>query len=243
MAENRASGLETLQKAGLKVAELAQPDHSVLYRITGNTHPHRHGLRAAGGSWNKVKQCWEFTCPPDADSPLARIATTLTDGGDGHNPPGLSEGGSVAISGGAEKPHYHGHRGRLRERFMESAEGGLPDYELLELLLFFSIPRIDVKPLAKDLLSRFGGLSSVLAADPERLAEFEQVTHQTIVHFRALREAALRLARDKASEGPVLDSWDSLIEYCRAAMAHSAIEEFRLFFLDRKNRLIADEVQ
>jgi hypothetical protein len=75
-AESDISRLEPLQQAGLKVAELAQPDHSILYRITGNAHPHRHGLRAAGGSWNKIKQCWEFTCATDADSPLPRIAAT-----------------------------------------------------------------------------------------------------------------------------------------------------------------------
>ena len=141
------------------------------------------------------------------------------------------------------KPHYHGHRQRLRERFFSGGTGGLPDYELLELILFYSIPRIDVKPLAKDLVKRFGSLAAVLAASPEQLADFKQVNWQTLVLFRVLRDMAARLARERLLDKPLIDSHDALITYCHTTMADVGVEQFRLLFLDRKNHLIADEVQ
>jgi DNA repair protein RadC len=124
-----------------------------------------------------------------------------------------------------------------------SAGESFPDYELLELLLFQSIPRVDVKPLAKQLIARFGTLAGVLAAPAEALAEISELTVQTIVHLKAVREAGVRLARAEAMAGPVIASWDKLIDYCRANLAHEKVERFHLLFLDRKNRLIADEVQ
>ena len=141
------------------------------------------------------------------------------------------------------RPHYHGHRQRLRERFMDAGSDGLPDYELLELILFNAIPRVDVKPLAKALIARFGSFAGVLNAAPERLAEFEQLSGGAVVLLKAVREAGARLARAEVMSQPVIGSWDKLLDYCRAIMGHAEIEQFRLLFLDRKNRLIADEVQ
>ena len=141
-----------------------------------------------------------------------------------------------------EPPHYHGHRRRLRERFLSNGQS-LPDYELLELLLFHAIPRIDVKPLAKDLIARFGSFAGVLSAPPERLAEFDELSDNVIVLLKAVRESGERLARAEVMAQPVIASWEKLLDYCRASIGHAEIEHFRLLFLDRKNRLIADEVQ
>ncbi len=148
-----------------------------------------------------------------------------------------------APAGGDDSPHYLGHRQRLRRRFLADEGASLPDYELLELLLFHAIPRIDVKPLAKALIDRFGSLAGVLAADPDRLAEFDRVSETTVGLLKAVRTAGLRMAREDVSERPVLSTWKALIAYCRAAMAHEDTEHVRILYLNRKNMLIADEVQ
>jgi DNA repair protein RadC len=140
-------------------------------------------------------------------------------------------------------PHYHGHRDRLRARFTEFGGEALPDYELLELVLFRSIPRRDVKPLAKDLVKRFGSFAEVLAASPARLAEVPGVTAGIITDLKVVEAAGRRLARGEVTKRPVLSSWTSVIDYCRAAMAFMDKEQFRLLFLDKRNALIADEVQ
>ena len=142
----------------------------------------------------------------------------------------------------APKPHYHGHRGRVRERVLKSGIESLADYELLELLLFYAIERIDTKPLAKRLLERFGTLGDIFAAEPAQLREFE-IDQRTLVLFRAVRESGRRLAERKVKDMPVLTNWQQLIDYCHAALAHEKTEQFRILFLDRKNVLIADEVQ
>jgi len=142
----------------------------------------------------------------------------------------------------ADKPHYLGHRDRLRGRF-NAAPDALPDYELLELILFRTIPQRDVKPEAKELIRIFGSLSAVLNAAPERLREVKGVKDATITDFRILREAGLRLVQARVMKKDVISSWDQLIDYCTAAMAHNTTEQFRILFLDRKNVLIADEVQ
>ncbi|GAB6846055.1 DNA repair protein RadC [Methylorubrum rhodinum] len=151
--------------------------------------------------------------------------------------PGLAE----AIS--AEAPHYHGHRERLRARFAEAGPDALPDYELLELALFRAIPRRDVKPLAKALIRRFGSFAEVLAAEPARLAEVEGVSAGVIADLKLMEAAGRRLAKGAIAARPLLASWSALIEYLRATMAFSPREEFRVLFLDRRNHLIADEVQ
>ena len=140
------------------------------------------------------------------------------------------------------KPHYHGHRKRLRTRFREAGANALSDYELLELLLFYAIDRIDTKPLAKRLIERFGTLGDIFAAEPAQLREFE-IDQRTLVLFRAIRESGRRLAERKVKDMPVLTNWQQLIDYCHAALAHEKTEQFRILFLDRKNVLIADEVQ
>lgn len=143
----------------------------------------------------------------------------------------------------SEKPHYLGHRKRLRERFIKAGGEALPDYELLELLLALAKPRSDVKPLAKKLLKRFGGFAAVISAEPRELTEVEGVAEATAVALKTVQAAALRLAREEVMARPVIGSWERLLAYCRMAMAHSKTEQFRLLFLDRKNALIADELQ
>lgn len=141
------------------------------------------------------------------------------------------------------KPHYLGHRERLRERLLAKGGEVLADYELLELLLIASNPRGDTKPTAKELLDRFGSLAAVLAAPPEKLLQVKKVGDGAAATLKAVEEAARRMAREQAMERPVIASWDKLLAYCRIAMAEQQVEQFRLLFLDRRNRLIADEAQ
>ena len=201
-----------------------------MWRVSGNTLPHRALLREAGGSWNKFDRCWEFT----GEDPSPRLAAAIAC----HPSPAGHNSGEVA----PEKPHYHGHRGRVRERVLKSGFEPLADYELLELLLFYSIERIDTKPLAKKLLERFGTLGDIFAAAPAQLREFD-IDHRTLIHFKSMREVGRRLAERKVKDMPVLTNWQQLIDYCHAALAHEKTEQFRILFLDRKNVLIADEVQ
>lgn len=136
-----------------------------------------------------------------------------------------------------------GHRQRLKERFTSGGPEALPDYELLEMVLFGAIPRRDTKDLAKRLLERFGSFAEVINAPPDRLKEIKGVGDTVVTHLKLVRAAALRLMRDSIMQRPVLASWASVLEYCRAAMGFEAREQFRILFLDKKNRLIADEVQ
>lgn len=135
------------------------------------------------------------------------------------------------------------HRARLRERFMEGGADAMPDYELLELVLFRAIPRQDVKPLARALIERFGDFNRVLSASPPRLAEVRGVGPAVIQELKIVEAAARRLARARVMHRPVLTSWDALLDYCHTAMAHGEIEQFRVLYLDRRNVLIADEEQ
>jgi len=140
-------------------------------------------------------------------------------------------------------PHQLGHRERLRERFLEGGAGAMPDYELMELVLFAAIPRRDVKPLAKQLIARFGSFAEAIAAPRARLLEVDGVGDAVVAQLKIVEAAALRLSRTAMLNRPALSSWAALIDYCTAAMARSPNEEFRILFLDRKNILIADEVQ
>ncbi len=144
--------------------------------------------------------------------------------------------------GSAGTPHFHGHRERLRARFREAPDA-LADYEILELLLFRSIPRRDTKPLAKALLARFGSLAEVLGASEQRLRSVPGVSENVAVDLKVVMTASLRLARGQVMKRPVLSSWTAVIDYCRTAMAFEEREQFRILFLDRKNAVIADEVQ
>jgi DNA repair protein RadC len=136
-----------------------------------------------------------------------------------------------------------GHRERLRARFLAGGAEAMPDYELLELTLFAAIPRRDTKPLAKALLKRFGTFAEVIAAPRERLLEIPGVGMSVANQLKIVEAAAHRLAKTKVMGRPALSSWSALLDYCTAAMARSEKEEFRVLFLDRKNHLIADEVQ
>ena len=143
----------------------------------------------------------------------------------------------------APPPHYIGHRERLRERFLAAGGNALPDYELLELVLFAALPRRDVKPLAKALLARFGSFAETIAAPPDRLQEVDGVGESVVTQLKIVEAAALRLSKTKVLGRPALSSWQALLDYCSAAMARNPQEQFRVLFLDRKNALIADEVQ
>jgi DNA repair protein RadC len=142
-----------------------------------------------------------------------------------------------------EAPHYHGHRERLRARFRAGGAAALADYELLELVLFRALPRRDVKPLAKALLEKFGSFAEVVSAPPARLAEVAGAGEAVIAELKIVEAAAHHLARGKVRGRPVLSSWNAVLDYCRAAMAFSDKEHFRVLFLDKRNQLIADEVQ
>jgi DNA repair protein RadC len=202
-----------------------------LWRVSGNTLSHRALLRDAGGTWNRLDQCWEFI--GEDPTPKIKAALDAAPAMTGHN-----SGSSLS----EPPPHYHGHRARLRERVLKAGIESLPDYELLELMLFYAIERIDTKPLAKRLLERFGTLGDIFAAEPEQLREFD-IDQRTLVLFRAMRESGRRLAERKVKDMPVLTNWQQLIDYCHAALAHEKTEQFRILFLDRKNVLIGDEVQ
>lgn len=139
------------------------------------------------------------------------------------------------------RPHHLGHRERLRERAKAGLDP-LPDYELLELILYRSIRRGDVKPLAKALLARFGSLAAVFAASPAALRTVPGVGETVALDLTLVQEAGLRIAREAASKRTVISSWSALLTYVRTAMAHEPREQFRVLFLDKKNQLIADEV-
>jgi DNA repair protein RadC len=146
-------------------------------------------------------------------------------------------------AGFKEGPHYHGHRERLRARFREVGPEALADYELLELVLFRALPRRDVKPLAKALLARFGSFAETVSASPARLAEVEGMGEAVATELKIIEAAAQHLARGRLQKRPVLSSWSVVLDYCRASMAFAEKEQFRILFLDKRNQLIADEVQ
>jgi DNA repair protein RadC len=174
-------------------------------------------------------------------------------GGAGRGRRQLSEAGGATLAPGrdapapdadeADKPHYHGHRERLRQRFLKAGAAALADYELLELILFNAIPQRDVKPLAKELVSKFGSFAETIAAQPERLAEVSGVKDRAIVEFKIVEAAAQRFAKGAVKKRLPMGSWSEVVDYCRAAMAFEPRELFRILFLDKKNGLIADEIQ
>jgi DNA repair protein RadC len=140
------------------------------------------------------------------------------------------------------RPHHAGHRERLRERALKGGLEALPDYELLELWLFRSIPLKDVKPLAKALLGRFGGLPGVLGASHAELRTVAGVGENVALDLKLMHEAAVRVGRDPVKKRTVISSWSALLAYVKLALAHEAREQFRVLFLDKKNQLIADEM-
>ncbi|WP_208435811.1 RadC family protein [Bartonella phoceensis] len=139
--------------------------------------------------------------------------------------------------------HYQGHRERLRKRYLKSKGNALEDYEYLELLLFRTIPRVNTKPIAKSLIAHFGSLADVLGADIHRLQEVQGCGPVTAVDLKIISDVAGRLARAELYKRDIFSSWDKVLAYCKAVMAHETREQFRILFLDKKNGLLADEVQ
>jgi DNA repair protein RadC len=196
--------------------------------------------RLLGGDWDVLRHVWIFDAREDDRVRSLCREIYGTDGvvpipdGDG---PGRNE-----FSEGPALPHYFGHRQRLRERMIANGTESLPDYELLEVILFAARARGDVKPVAKAVLAHFGGFAEMMSAEPEALAA-AGLNLAGIAAIKAAREASLRLMRAELQQRPVVNSWDKLIDYCSAQVAHGKIEEFHILFLDRKNVLIKDERQ
>ncbi|MCA0370409.1 MAG: DNA repair protein RadC [Proteobacteria bacterium] len=136
-----------------------------------------------------------------------------------------------------------GHRSRLRKRFLDGADLAVADYELLELLLYAAHARSDMKPLAKRLLRTFGNLSKVVRASPEELARVEGMGPAAVASVKVVETMVQKVLLEEVQENPVIDSWDRLISFCRISMGHLPREEFRLLFLDKRNRLITQEIQ
>jgi DNA repair protein RadC len=141
------------------------------------------------------------------------------------------------------RPHYHGHRDRLKQRLLESDGEALADYELLEAILFRAIPRRDTKPIAKELLQRFGSFAEVLNASEGELRKIKFIKDAAINEFALIKASTRRLLKSEVTERPILTSWIKVLDHCRAAMAFEPREQFRILFLDKRNRLIKDEVQ
>lgn len=169
----------------------------------------------------------------------------------GHHRNAIADGEVGADASAASKktktataiPSREGHRQRLRERFSKGGPDAVHDYELLELILFRAIPRRDIKDLAKSLINRFGSFSEVLHAPEHLLREVPQVGDAVVFELKLVRASALQMMRTEVLDKPVLSSWQQVIDYCRAAMGYETREQFRILFLDKKNKLIADEVQ
>lgn len=142
-----------------------------------------------------------------------------------------------------ETPHYHGHRQRLRERFHSAGPDALNDYELLEMVLFAALPRRDIKPLAKALLKMFGSFAEVIHAPEPRLREIDGIGEASITQLKLIAAAAHRIAKGEVKHKHALSSWQEVITYCRTSMAFAEKEQLRLLFFDKRNQLIADEVQ
>jgi len=155
----------------------------------------------------------------------------------------MADGGKSKTSA-SEGPtrHYHGHRERLRQRVLEGDGGHFKDYELLELMLYAFIPRVDTKPIAKELLARFGTVSGVLAAPPERLMEVKGVGETAASYIRAASLLLKHAAADQIADRPVISNWAALLNYVKLALRHEKSEQARVLYLDRKNKLIADEI-
>ncbi|MFO1071548.1 MAG: DNA repair protein RadC [Geminicoccaceae bacterium] len=231
MAGDRATVAAALAEVGLGLAQDGDR-----YVVVGDTFPQKDLLKGLGGVYSGSERRWRFSFA------AAGLAETPA----GYEPEAWP------------RKHYHGHRERLRTRLREVGAQALADYELLELILFFSVYRRDTKPLAKELMARLGGLGGVLAAEPQRYAEVLPPMPQAGAELRQVREDDLaftqvllkaihdlmqRVLKEELKERPVIGSWTALLDYLKLAMEHEAAEHFRILFLDRKNLLIRDEVQ
>ncbi|MFK7764205.1 MAG: DNA repair protein RadC [Roseobacter sp.] len=155
----------------------------------------------------------------------------------------LDEAEPASLPSGKAPSYIADHRQRLRSRFMIGGAAAMPDYEMLELVLFRAVPRRDVKPLARSLMDRFGDFNRVLTAPAERLRDISGVGDAVVTELKIVEAAAQRMARARIMDQNVLSSWDALLDYCHTSMAHRETEQFRVIFLDRKNTVIADEEQ
>ncbi|MCS6780056.1 MAG: DNA repair protein RadC [Geminicoccaceae bacterium] len=234
------------------------------FLLTGYTFHYKEAIKRAGGRWLAERRAWHLPEPRSLDALASLLA----------GPPradGLAEAPAAPIAPPAALPspaggswgskHYHGHRERLRQRLLDAGPEALADYELLELLLFFSVYRRDTKPLAKEMLQRFGSLGGVLAADPARYAECFELAplaaeagsqraaqrdedlRFTRVLLKAVHVLLRRVLKEEIRDRPVIGSWSALLDYLRATLGHEPTEQFRILFLDRKNILIRDEPQ
>ena len=206
------------------------------FAVTGDTFRHRDLIKRHGGRWSGSRRCWLFAFDGD----------------------GLAEAPAAFVDPAPPRPHFHGHRERLRSRLREAGPGALADYELLELLLFFSVHRRDTKPMAKAMLEQLGSLGGVLAADPGRYAEHmgalpgdagpdlretrDDDLRFTQVLLKAVHELLQRVLREEVRAREAITSPEALRAYLQLAMGHESAEHLRILFLDRKDRLIRDEV-
>ena len=140
------------------------------------------------------------------------------------------------------KPHYHGHRQRLREKFLSQGAENLADYEILELILMHSIPRRDVKPLAKEMLAKFGSIGDVLLASDDQLRAFDGVGDTVIGHLKVLQVASRYIHQSKLSHGTVFSNWEQLVDYCFALVAGETVEQFRVIFLNNRNEFLGEKI-
>lgn len=143
----------------------------------------------------------------------------------------------------AAPPGAGGHRERVRQRLLTAGPDSLADHELLELVLFLAIPRRDTKPIARALLARFGSFANAIAAPLNDLRAVEGIGEAGAAALKTVQAAALRLARAEVIDRPVLNNWDRLMDYLNAVLARERTEQFRILFLDTRNRLLADEAQ
>jgi DNA repair protein RadC len=204
--------------------------------------------RSLGGIWDIARRVWVFDAADlDRLRSLCReiYGTDSLENGKGGAAPfsnPVGHGRNEFADAVTAVPHYYGHRRRLRERMIAAGAESLPDYELLEMLLFAANPQGDVKPTAKSLLAHFGGFGDVMSADSDALSE-AGLGLAGVAAIKSVREAALRLMRLELQQRPIVNSWDKLIDYCNAQIAHNKVEEFHVLFLDRKNVLIKHERQ
>ena len=199
--------------------------------------------RGLGGTWDAARRVWLFDAREEERvKSLCREIYGIEGKDYGTLPEMTGHGRNQFAEAAPAAPHYHGHRNRLRQRLVDAGAENLPDYELLEVLLFASNARGDVKPLAKALIEHFGGFAEAMSADFDALAA-AGLNLAGIAALKSVREAALRLMRAELQQQPVLNSWDKLIDYCSAQVAHNKVEEFHILFLDRKNVLLKHERQ
>lgn len=235
---------DRLRPHGLSVAREADEAGAVRFVVIGRTWAFKDRLKALSARFDGSRKAWLLP----SEEALRMFADAL-----GGLAPGLAEASAAAPEQGAGwgSKHYHGHRDRLRNRFLAARdEAGLADYELLELLLFFSVYRRDTKPVAKALIERFGSLGGVLAAPPERYGELFGPDTQaqddlrfTQVLLKSIHDLIRRILKEELKERSLIGSWTALIDYLSVTMSHDGTEHFRLLFLDRKNILLRDEVQ